>query len=124
MHVEGGLSTLIASLPTPSSVDEVANAVLAYGHQTYLARTPAANLVEFEHGPATYLFDHSSETRVERTVAVVARPTSPDGPRDATYQRGFPPARSGAGGHWTAATSSPSAVAACSVPTCSTRTAR
>lgn len=90
MHVEDGLSTLIASLPTPSSVDEVADAVLAYGHQTYLARTPATTLVEFEHGPATYLFDHGSQTRVERTVAVVARLTPPDGPRDAAYQRGFP----------------------------------
>lgn len=90
MHVETGLSTLLAGLPTASSVDDVADAALSYGHMTYLDCTPAATLVEFEHGPATYLFDLGSETRAERTVAVVARPTQPDGPRDAAYQRGFP----------------------------------
>ncbi len=58
--------------------------------QHHLAEHPAASLLEFDHGPATYLFDVGSETHAARTVAAVARPTAPVGLRDATYQRGFP----------------------------------
>ena len=90
MHIQDGLSTLIASMPTTASVEAVADAVLAYHRRTYLAHTPAATLVEFQHGPGAYLFDHGSDARSERTVAVAARPAPPDGPRDVTYQRGFP----------------------------------
>lgn len=90
MHVETRLSILLADMLTTNSVADVADAALSYGRTTYLDRTPAATLVEFEHGPATYLFDLGSETRAERTIAVAARPRPPDGSRDASYQRGFP----------------------------------
>lgn len=90
MPIENGLRPLLVQMAGTASVDEVAAAALSYGQTRYQAKTPASQLVEFEHGPATYLFDLGSQTRAERTAAVVARPTTPDGPRDADYQRGFP----------------------------------
>ncbi len=58
--------------------------------EQYSHTYPDAELLEFEHGPATYLFDTGSQSRSERTVLVVARPEPPTYVRDASYQRGYP----------------------------------
>lgn len=89
MNVDSALSNLLAGLPG-ALVDETLSALSSFDHRTYVQQRPATSVVEFEDGPATFLFDLGSETRAARTAAVVARPTAPKGPRDTTYQRGFP----------------------------------
>lgn len=54
-----------------------------------LAAAPGSSLMEFEHGPATYLFAQSP-THEPRTVLVVGRPQPPVEQRDARYQREYP----------------------------------
>lgn len=50
----------------------------------------ASDLVEFSHGPTTYLFDKESSLRAERTILAFGHPETPSADRDAAYQRGFP----------------------------------
>jgi hypothetical protein len=58
----------------------------------YRQACPSAELVEFEHGSATYLFDCAGSPQAERTVLAVAHPhpQPPATERDASYQRGYP----------------------------------
>lgn len=56
----------------------------------YSLDSPRAELIEFEHGPATYLFDTGGEAPSERTALVFSQPGRPTGPRDTVYQAGYP----------------------------------
>ena len=56
----------------------------------YTKSFSAAELVEFEHGPASYLFDHAGRPQAERTVLAAARTERPSGARDSAYQAGYP----------------------------------
>lgn len=56
----------------------------------YRQACPSAELVEFEHGSATYLFDCAGSPQAKRTVLAVAHPEPPAAERDANYQRGYP----------------------------------
>lgn len=56
----------------------------------YFPTCPSVELIVFDHGPATYLFDTGSQARSERTVFVMARPEPPAEARDAVYQGGYP----------------------------------
>lgn len=47
-------------------------------------------VVEFDHGPATYLFDTDPEGGTDRTLLAWARTTDPLSSRDFAYQAGFP----------------------------------
>ena len=47
-------------------------------------------LVEFEHGPASYLYDAAGGAQSERTVLVACRPVRPRTERDSGYQAGYP----------------------------------
>lgn len=56
----------------------------------YSGAVPGAQLVEFAHGPGTYLLDRAGEARELRTVLAVGTPSVPDVQREASYQRGYP----------------------------------
>ena len=61
---------------------------LAAGQYSFTC--PHTELVVFDHGPATYLFDTVRQAQSERTVLVVSRPERPTDARDAAYQAGYP----------------------------------
>lgn len=69
---------------------EFSSEFLRIAAEHYHRSAPSAELVEFSHGPAVYLFDIGSCQQAERTVAVVAHPEPPHADRDASYQRGYP----------------------------------
>ncbi len=56
----------------------------------YSLTCPGAELVVFDHGPATYLFDTLRQAQSERTVLVVSQPDHPTDARDTVYQAGYP----------------------------------
>ncbi len=56
----------------------------------YAEACPEAEIVRFDHGAATYLFDLAGRTQAERTVLVVSRPERPSMPRETAYQAGYP----------------------------------
>lgn len=56
----------------------------------YQHTCPSAQLLDFTHGPAIYLFDGSGNPQADRTVLAVAHPEPPTAERDAGYQRGYP----------------------------------
>jgi hypothetical protein len=56
----------------------------------YTSDFPSTQLVEFEHGPATYVLDSGGGPQAERTVLAVARPEPPEQSRDGAYQHGYP----------------------------------
>lgn len=56
----------------------------------YANEVPSARLVEFVHGPGTYLFDQSGDPQEFRTVLAVGSPSIPRAKRDVSYQRRYP----------------------------------
>jgi hypothetical protein len=52
--------------------------------------TGSGALVEFTHGPASYLFAQAGASHADRTLLAVGRPEPPEDARDVTYQRGYP----------------------------------
>jgi Holliday junction resolvase-like predicted endonuclease len=56
----------------------------------YSDTCPEAELVEFAHGAATYLFDNAGRSQAERTVLVASRPARPPEARETAYQAGYP----------------------------------
>lgn len=70
--------------------DEFSEKLMDLADADYCHRFPSAQLTEFSHGPAVYLFDTSGSPQAERTVLAVAHPEPPASARDAAYQRGHP----------------------------------
>lgn len=63
-------------------------AAAVYGNTS--EATADCQLLEFEHGSGTYLFDQCQGPHDDRTIAAVGIPTKPNAARDAGYQRGYP----------------------------------
>ncbi len=74
----------------PGTRDHVWSTVLDRVAPDYSTICPDAELVEFEDGPAKFLFDLHGGSRAERTVVVVAQPQRPTEGRDSGYQAGYP----------------------------------
>lgn len=70
--------------------DEFARRLLDFAAEEYRHGAPSARLVEFSHGPATYVFDDAGAPQAERTVLAVAHPEPPADAREVAYQRGYP----------------------------------
>ena len=70
--------------------DQFADRLMDLAATEYHHDAPSAQLVEFSHGPATYLFDSSGDPQAERTVLAIAYPEPPATDRDVAYQRGYP----------------------------------
>lgn len=81
-----------ASLSIEGLIDqsEFARMLVDFVAANYRNEQVASDLVDFSHGPATYLFDKESRLRAERTILAFGHPETPSADRDTTYQRGFP----------------------------------
>ena len=70
--------------------DGFARRLLDLAAGEYRRGVPSAQLMEFSHRPATYVFDDAGAPQAERTILAVAHPEPPAGAREVAYQRGYP----------------------------------
>lgn len=92
---DGGVNAAprVDSLFGPAAWDEIWASLSQRASSEYSARwreQMVPQLFEFEHGPATYLFDKAVGPRAERTLLVLSHPQPPGREREATYQAGYP----------------------------------
>lgn len=84
---------LTESSGRPLEARSLGGALLEAAAAYYQAAHGTVALVEFEQSGAVYLFDHASSAEVQhvdRTVATWTLTPKWIGPRDTSYQRGFP----------------------------------
>lgn len=66
------------------------NHLLNLAEDLYCECAPTADIVQFSHGTADYLFDVAGDPQAERTILALGRPAAPRQAREVTYQRGYP----------------------------------